>query len=356
MPGDRDRALSAGLPAAGYARPRPAGGGAGADRGGGRAAPRSRRPGRWRRRGPAAIAALVALLGGLSLSCAAQRDPGAPPGLTGSAAPIHVGTYVWHMDDRDFGGFSGIRLDPSGGRFTALSDRATLRWGRIERDGAGRITALVAEGRSRLKDSAGRGLQPGWKGDSEGLAMAPDGRIWVSFEGLTRVTRLERPDAHAHVLPRPAAFREMQRNSSLEALARLPDGTLLAIPERSGALRRPFPVWRFQGGQWDQPFSVPRRGDFLVVDADVGPDGRLYVLERDFLGLLGFRSRVRRFDLTAGGLGEERTLLTSRPLQYDNLEGISVWRDAGGIRLTMISDDNFLRLQRTELVEYRLPD
>ena len=80
----------------------------------------------------------------------------------------------------------------------------------VEEQQAGRITALVAEGRSRLKDSAGRGLQPGWKGDSEGLAMAPDGRIWVSFEGLTRVTRLERPDAHAHVLPRPAAFERIE--------------------------------------------------------------------------------------------------------------------------------------------------
>ena len=58
--------------------------------------------------------------------------------------------------------------------------------------------------------------------------------------------------------------------------------------------------------------------------------------------------------LTAEGPKDEEILLTTRPLQYDNLEGISVWDDGQGIRLTMISDDNFLIVQRTELVEYRL--
>lgn len=38
---------------------------------------------------------------------------------------------------------------------------------------------------------------------------------------------------------------------------------------------------------------------------------------------------------------------------HDNLEGISVWQDPDGrIRLTMISDDNFMVFQRTEIVEY----
>ena len=97
--------------------------------------------------------------------------------------------------------------------------------------------------------------------------------------------------------------------------------------------------------------------EFLPVGADFGPDGALYLLERDFTGF-GFRSRVRRFDITGparGGAGE--ILLQSRARQFDNLEGLSVWRDeAGRIRLTMVSDDNFLFVQRTELVEYVLPN
>ena len=92
------------------------------------------------------------------------------------------------------------------------------------------------------------------------------------------------------------------------------------------------------------------------MGADVGPDGRLYLLERNFRGLLGFRSRVRRFGLGPDGITSTEELLSTGTLQYDNLEGISVWDDGLGIRLTMISDDNFLPVQRTELVEYRVTD
>jgi hypothetical protein len=300
-----------------------------------------------------AAAALIAILATLTYSCAAEPRPD-PAG--GQPRVSHIGTYVWSMDDDLFGGFSGIRLSADGQRFTVLSDRASLRWGEVARDAKGKIDGLQVEGITRIKDSQGRYLPPGWKGDSEGLAIDRDGRLWVSFEGLTRVVRYDTPESPAVPLPRPAAFRQMQRNSSLETLAIAPNGDILTVPERSGALTRPFPVYRYRNGAWDQPWSIPRSGDFLAVDADIGPDGRFYLLERDFLGLLGFRSRVRRFDMGPDGLSHEQVLLVSGPLQYDNLEGISVWRDAQGIRLTMISDDNFNFVQRTELVEYRVED
>ena len=65
---------------------------------------------------------------------------------------------------------------------------------------------------------------------------------------------------------------------------------------------------------------------------------------------------MRRFGLGPDGITSTEELLSTGTLQYDNLEGISVWDDGLGIRLTMISDDNFLPVQRTELVEYRVTD
>ena len=53
-------------------------------------------------------------------------------------------------------------------------------------------------------------------------------------------------------------------------------------------------------------------------------------------------------------VGPPEHILTTSLLQFDNLEGIAVWADGQGIRITMISDDNFLFVQRTELVEYRV--
>ena len=78
----------------------------------------------------------------------------------------------------------------------------------------------------------------------------------------------------------------------------------------------------------------------------------MYVLERSFNGL-AFGSRVRRFGLDGSG-GE--TLVETQTGTRDNLEGIAVWRDETGLIVTMISDDNFNWFQRTEIVEYRLPD
>lgn len=264
-----------------------------------------------------AAAAMVAVLATLTYSCAAESRQG-----TGTDQPrvSHVGTYVWSMGDELFGGFSGIRLTADGSAFTVLSDRASLRWGGVTRDEQGVITGMQVQGIARLKDSQGAFLPPGWKGDSEGLAIDRDGKLWVSFEGLSRVVSYATPESPAEPLPRPPAFKQMQRNSSLETLAIAPDGDILTLPERSGGVTRPFPVYRYRNGTWDQPWSIPRSGDFLAVDADFGPDGRFYLLERDFMGLLGFRSRVRRFDFGPEGLSHEQVLLVSGPLQYDNLE------------------------------------
>lgn len=287
---------------------------------------------------------------GLILTCLFAA---APPAA--AASLDYVATYVWAMpQDPDFGGFSGIELSEDGSGFHALTDRAHLYWGSVDRDPSGRIRGMNVAGRAHLQDSKGNPLRAGRLGDSEGLAIAEDGRIWVSFEGLDRLAAYDDPDQPAKRIPEPPILREMRLNAGMEALAIQPDGTLLTMPERSGAQDRPFPLLRYRAGKWDQPFSLPRDGDWLPVGADMGPDGWLYLLERDFHGLMGFSSRVRRFRPGPDSMGEGEVLLTTRPLQYDNLEGISVWQDAQGLRITMISDDNFLFVQRTELVEYRL--
>lgn len=281
--------------------------------------------------------------------------------LSTGAAPAeglaeYLGSITWSSPEAGFGGFSGIEVAADGTSFLALSDRATLWQGRLLRDAEGLLTGAEALGFDRLHDADGA-LLTGYLTDSEGLALASDGSIFVSFEGLARVVRYPTPGAPSQPLPRTDAFRAMLSNTSLEALAIGPDGAIYTMPERSGLLNAPFPVWRYRDGAWEQPFFLPLEDAWQAVGADFGPDGRFYLLERDFWGLVGFLSRVRRFDLTEAGFSGETLLLQTRVREHDNLEGISVWRDrAGDIRLTLIADDNFRAFQRNEIVEYRVRD
>lgn len=280
-------------------------------------------------------------------------------GLQGSATepagPGFLGAYTWRAQDSGFGGLSAIEVAADGAGFIAVGDRGGWIAGRLVRDEGGRIAGVEAGAVQPLLARPGDGPLRDGRRDAEGLAQAPDGSLYISFERAARVLRYAAPGAAAENLPTPPEFAGFRRNGALEALAIAPDGALYTLPERSGGAERPFPVWRFRDGVWSQPFSLPRQDDFLPVGADFGPDGRFYLLERDFRGLAGFASRVRSFALTDDGLFDARVEMESGAGLHDNLEGIAVWRDgAGDIRLTLVSDDNFLPVQRTEIVEYRV--
>ena len=295
---------------------------------------------RWR---PAfAIGAALAL--GLGLAGQASQERG---------DAVFLGAFTWRAENAAFGGFSGFELSSDGSRFTAISDRGFRVDGTLRRR-AGVIAGADIGQLRPLLGPEGRRLK-GLRNDSEGLAIRDDGRSFVSFEGFHRVWAYLKPDGPAAWLPRHPDFKHLQGNSSLEALAVDKRGWLYTLPERSGKMDRPFPLYRYKNGAWDKRLSIPRRGYFLPVGADFGPDGRFYLLERDFAGF-GFRSRVRSFVITPESVQDEREHLVTRTARHDNLEGMAVWRDQQGrIRLTMISDDNYRFLQRTELVEYAVP-
>ncbi|EYD74861.1 ABC-type cobalamin/Fe3+-siderophores transport system, ATPase component [Rubellimicrobium mesophilum DSM 19309] len=285
-----------------------------------------------------------------ALGLGAALLPPAAGGTTGGEA-IYLGTHVWHEPWSGFGGFSGLVLSTDGTTFTALSDRAFLVFGHLTRDDAGVVTGVEASGPQPLLDPQGDPMT-GSRADSEGLAIGPDGTVWISFEGSARVRRQDPDGARPSLIPSHPDFERLRSNSALEALAADARGTLYAIPELPFRREGAFRVYRFRDGAWDVAFRLPVRDGFAVTDADVGPDGRLYVLERDFTGL-GFRSRLRRVDVD--GTGEE-ILLTSSTGAHDNLEGLDVWSDGEGLRATMISDDNLFFFQETQFVDYRLPD
>jgi hypothetical protein len=261
---------------------------------------------------------------------------------------------TWREGWDQFGGFSALAVDPDGTSFLAVTDQARWVRGRFERTADGRLAGARTVTRGRLHAVDGTSLS-GTDADSEGLALDARGRAYVSFEGNHRVRSFDPIDGPAASIRGHPDFAGLQVNSGLEALAMDAGGTLYAVPERSGALDRPFPVYRWDGERWDKSLRLRRDGSFLPVDADFGPDGRLYLLERDFKWLGGFATRVRRFTLGPDGVEDEVTLLRTPFGALDNMEGMSVWQDAAGVtRVTLVSDDNFFPLQRTMFAEYRL--
>ncbi len=280
-------------------------------------------------------------------------------GLVGAAdaAPKakYVGSYTWSLSDPEFGGFSGLEVSADGSTFVALSDRGAIVEGSFLRH-QDKIVGVKSGPIGPLKNTDGDKVTQA-ESDSEGLAIREDGRIFVSFENIHRVWTYRNTTSEAAWLPRPPAFEAMQRNSSLESLAIGPDGALYTMPERSGRKTRPFPVYRYRDGAWTQPFAVPRRGEFLMVGADFGPDGRFYVLERYLTGIFGFQTRVRSFAIKGDTISDERLIVQSPTGTHGNLEGLAVWKDdTGAIRLTMVADDNFRAFLITEFVEYRLSE
>ncbi|SDX28257.1 hypothetical protein SAMN05444358_104152 [Ruegeria halocynthiae] len=275
-------------------------------------------------------------------------------GAVESKMAKHLGSFVWRHGADWFGGFSAIHVADNGRGLIVLSDRAVLIKAQVDREGVQIVRATVT-GHWPVLSSKGRNL-PGYVGDSEGIAMAPDGGMYISFEGIHRVAYYPAPGARARVLPRPRAFNAFEGNGSFEALAIDDQGWLYALPEKNRTENGAIPVYRWNGRTWSTPFVLPARGKFLPVAADFGPDGRFYLLERA-VSLTGFRSRLRRWHIGGNGPNAEEVLFETATGTHDNLEGLSVWRDdQHRLRATMISDDNFLALQRTEVVEYLLPD
>lgn len=260
-------------------------------------------------------------------------------------------SIVMHLDDPRFGGFSSLEVAADGMSFIATSDRGALLRGDILRKD-GRMAGVINLRLSTILDTKGAPLTSHHT-DAEGLAISDAGAIYMSFEGNHRVMVQANAEALPEFVPKHPEFRSLTSNSGLEALAIAADGTLYAIPERSGEMDRPFPVYRFGNDAWAKEWSIERIGNYLVTGADIF-DNQLYVLERDFVGFRGFATRVRRFEI---GAETGEILLQTSIGEFDNMEGIALWQPLGAApRVLLIADDNFLFLQRNQLIELVLQE
>ncbi len=265
---------------------------------------------------------------------------------------------------RGFGGLSGLRLDPKGERFIALSDKGGWFTGRIVYSGREMTGIADVEAAPMLGPDGKPITARGWF-DSESIAL--DGSL--VYVGLERVNQVLRFDfskgftrSRGEVVPLPPAAKKLPNNKGLEALVMVPKGqplagTLIAISER-GLDANGNLIAFLVGGPSPGQFSIRRTENYDVSDAVLLLDD-LLILERKFSWLAGIGIRIRRIPLKSvapGALVDGPAIFEADLGQeIDNMEGIDAHvTPEGDTVLTMVSDDNFSPLQRTLLLQFTL--
>lgn len=286
-----------------------------------------------------------ALPDGARLTVAAE-----PVALTGGTLSGLELEGVWTLRSThpQFGGLSGIVVED--GQLYAVTD---LGWwfGAVLAGEGARLSLEDA----RLAPMRGVGGETYSKagGDAEGLTrLGP--RLAVSFERDHRIMLMQESGRLGATI-QPRAFERFPSNKGLEGLATLPGGRLIVLAEARDEGRVPVLVVDPAGDVTEARLAVP--GRHSVTGADVGPDGRLYLVLRDYSFFRGASIRVMRYRLGEDGLpaaGSAETLAAFEQADgIDNMEAIAVERAGdGGLRLWLISDDNFNPLQRTLLLRF----
>ncbi|WP_340588278.1 esterase-like activity of phytase family protein [Erythrobacter alti] len=256
---------------------------------------------------------------------------------------------VWELasPNLDFGGYSALLVLDNGERLRAFSDRGTsLTFARPESPGEFESSFAHVWNRGRLSRTVP---------DIEAATRdAATGDYWLAFESDHAVIRYSRA-SELEALREPPEWRDWRVNAGAEAMARLPDGRFIVLPE-DGLTGLLYPGDPTRDAEPIR-FHVALPGGLVPTDMAALPDGRVMVLMRrvswgwpPFTAALGIADPN---GLQDGDLLEVAQLLDlDRLLPPENYEGLAVQQQANGSHvLWIIADDNLASFQRTLLAK-----
>lgn len=271
--------------------------------------------------------------------------------------PAAVFAGGWHLTSPDpaFGGLSGLAVDPDG-NLLAISDEGAFVWIEIVDD------APTAARIAQMRDAAGDVITDKQWRDAEGLDLS-DGIAFVSFEREHRILAFNlagcgaaaRGVEVARFGSRIAGMTDaMPANGGAEGLVLTAKGELLLAIETPDA---GLPIAQLDAlGNARLVARIARRGAPVLTGIDRFGD-TLYAVLRSYMPLVGNTIEVVALPLP----GSEQILPARRIIRLepqhgtDNFEGIALQhRDEGGLRLWLVSDDNFSSRQRTLLYAFDL--
>jgi hypothetical protein len=278
------------------------------------------------------------------------------------APDLHLSvTGAWHLTSKnpDFGGLSALHA--SGGALTLVSDKGALvRLGvdPASEEWTGTVSPLPPKcGASTMKDD----------NDTESLVSdGQSGALWVGYEARNVICRIAGAAVGGSGVVAPAVMQHWASTSGPETMVRRRDGSFLVFQEKPVGLGGLGEVVAFsrdptaKGSKSTVMHYRPPTG-FLPVDAAELPDGRLLVLSRRFALPFQFTSRISLvpFDRVQPGKELKGPILAriDDPRITDNFEGLSIERLDDRLILWLVSDDNFMKAQRTILLrlEWKMP-
>jgi len=277
------------------------------------------------------------------------------------------GLYVTSTDRR-FGGFSGLIVSADGKRLLAISDRSYWLSAKISYS-AGRLSGLSGAVLAPILGADGKPLKSPYF-DSEsitslglGFPLDAGGVVDIGFETKDRVDRYDLGHdgflARPVTVPMPEAIKNNANNKGLEGIARLPDGRLLAITERTLDAAGNMVGWIVEPTGASIPLSLKREAPYDLSDLALGPAGDVFALERRYsrIGGPGIRIRLIKKERLQPDVVLDGEVLADLDLDYsiDNMEGLAIRKSEDGRTLLyVIADDNYSAAERTLLLMFAL--
>jgi hypothetical protein len=265
-----------------------------------------------------------------------------------------VGFLNIDRNEKDYGGFSGLLIKNEGTEALVVTDKSFFFVLELRRDDNDFLTGYSVTKKGRILSSKGEHLN-GRNTDSESIAVDANNNYYISFESNHRIMMHTEVEGKGIFVPKHPMFRKLSVNKGIEALAIDNENRLIAIPEKPPSGISDIPIFRLQNNEWEIIKYVKIKDNFLVTDAEILPMGLLLILERKFSWTQGFKTRFRLISLDKFDNTEPIIVFTSTANQFDNLEGMTFWKDKKGeMRILTVSDDNFHPLQQSEIREFFL--
>ncbi len=265
-----------------------------------------------------------------------------------------VGFLNIDRNEKDYGGFSGVVIQDEGSRAIVVTDKSFYFVLELQRNEDDILTGYSVTRKGRILSSKGEHLN-GRNTDSESIVVDESNNYYISFESNHRIMMHAKVEGKGIFIPKHPMFRKLYVNKGIEALAIDKNDRLIAIPEKPPLGISDIPIFRLENDKWEIVKYLKIKENFLVTDAEILPEGLLLILERKFSWTQGFRTRFRLISLDNFDNKEPITVFTSTANQFDNLEGMALWKDKKGeMRILTVSDDNFHPLQQSEIREFFL--